>query len=631
MDFFEQQEKARRDTRLLIIYFSLSVVLVVAMTYFVVAPAVVALHDPWVRRVGLVPILIGTYVRDFLLVFIRPQIVFREIWNPLLFARVAAVTTFVIALGSLVKMRQLAAGGAAVAEILEARPLAPESNEQERKMLDVVQEMAIASGANEPQVFVLDDERGINAFAAGYAAEDMVIVVTRGCLGLLNRDEMQAVVAHEFSHIVNGDTILKLRLTGWVHGILLMDTIGRKLMDRGDAEWNDVSPARVPLIALGAVFRVFGAPGLPFCRLIKSAICRKREWLADAAAIQFTRNSTGLIGALKKIGGLPKHGRLDNPHSETISHLFFASYTYDSWFPFLAAHPPLSKRILAVDSSFDGVFPPCKMLPISRGERERMFDDAVGAILSVERLGAGDVDVYSSKVASLIQGLGEHPGTEANALRSAIETTEGAAALSYSLLGSPSLAPELANYLSSLDDLKKLALLDLALPALRSQKIDAYNAWVKNINERIGAGADKTLFDYTVALILAEVTPANWTVRQTEVLYHDFASVTQDCAVLLSAIAHEAGGEAQEAFERGWKELVNSPVVETLLDAAACDLPAVDSALRHLAHAAAGIKQTVVWCCANAARDKGEMQPNQVLLLRATAETLHCKLPVFAR
>jgi Zn-dependent protease with chaperone function len=364
VDFFEQQEKARRDTRLLLAYFCLSVLLVVAMTYFIVAPGILALHSRWIRRAGYIPTIIGRYFNCLFLLFIRPKAMFASIWDPLLFAQIAVVTTAVIALGSLWKMRQLAAGGSAVAGILEARPLAPETNDEERKMRDVIEEMAIASGANVPQVYVLDDERGINAFAAGFAAEDMIIVVTRGCLGLLNRDEMQAVIAHEFSHIVNGDTVLKLRLTGWVNGILLLDTIGRRLMDVGDADVTSVSAIQAPGMLLGAVFRFFGAPGLPFCRLIKSAICREREWLADAAAIQFTRNPAGLTGALKKIGGLPKHGRLDNPNSETISHLFFASYTYDSWFPFLAAHPPLNKRILAVEPAFDGVFSPVKMLPI---------------------------------------------------------------------------------------------------------------------------------------------------------------------------------------------------------------------------------------------------------------------------
>jgi Zn-dependent protease with chaperone function len=640
VDFFEKQEKARRDTRLLMFYFFVAVILVVVMTYFIVAPGIVGSRSRWVHRVGYFQTIIGNYFNSFFLLLTRPRELFQQLWDPLLFAQVAAVTTALIAAGSLWKMRQLASGGSAVAEILEARPLAPESNEQERIMRDVVEEMAVASGANAPQVFVLDDERGINAFAAGFAAEDMIIVVTRGALGLLNRDEMQAVVAHEFSHIVNGDTILKLRLTGWVHGILMLDTIGRRLMEQGNEARDEEAVTQVPLYLLGGIFRFFGAPGLPFCRLIKCAICREREWLADAAAVQFTRNPPGLTGALEKIGGLPKHGRLDNPHCETISHLFFASYTRDSWMPFLAAHPPLDKRILALDPTFDGKFAPVKMLPISRGEQERVLDQAIGAVLTAEKFGADDVDINAARLAAVLKSADNAPLNESNLLRAAAQTAEGATALSYTLLGcraNPDLANQLsagfshkvASYLNSLDDLKKLALVDMSLPALGRLKTDAYNVWAQNLNTIIGAEKDRTLFEYTAALIFSHVTPQNTTVREN-VLYRDIDSVADHFAVLLSAIARETDNP-EEAFDRGRNELENPGASVTLLDAASCDLRAVHASLERISYATPALKQNILWACAKAAHGHAEMQPNQVLLLRAMSETLRCKLPVFAR
>jgi hypothetical protein len=516
----------------------------------------------------------------------------------------------------------------------------------------VVEEMAVASGAGAPPVYVLDDERGINAFAAGFKAEDMVIIVTRGCLRLLDRDEMQAVMAHEFSHIVNGDTILKLRLTGWVHGILVLDTIGRSWTNRGDWEADAWNIWQLPLIVLGGILKVLGCPGRPFCRWIKSAICREREWLADAAAVQFTRNPAGLAGALKKIGGLPKEGRLDSPEAETISHLFFVSYRFESWLSFLESHPPLVKRILGVDPAFDGQFPKVAMLPISAKERERHFDQVVGALVTGPPFHTGNPEVDSEKVVECIQSLKESPSQLATNLHAIIRLPQGAVALTYALLLSSGerrsesqykdlqekdpagygQALQLESAVAAMDDRRKLALLDEALPALRRLKVDDYSAWMENVQALLEGGVVGNLFEFTLLTILSRLVPANTVAAEEPVgSPPDAEAVGNDCAVLLSAIARKADHDTEGAFARGVAEMEDPTVSMALLEEGDCDLAAVCGALERLSRATLTVKQNIVWACAKAAAAGGALQDNQVLLLRAMAETLRCQLPVWAR
>src|SRR6266480_2477874 len=266
-------------------------------------------------------------------------------------AEVFLITAFgtlgIIGAGSFFKTLSLARGGRAVAELLDGRLVNPNSTDaHERKLLNVVEEMSIASGVPVPQVYVMDGEAGINAFAAGHSASDAAISVTRGYMKMPSRDELQGVIGHEFSHILNGDMRVNLRLMGLVFGILCLTVIGRILIR--------TSGRKNPLPLLGLALIIIGWAGVFFGRLIQAAVSRQREVLADASAVQFTRNPSGLAGALKKIGGLTDGSRINSPHAEEASHLFFANGLGNSFF---ATHPPLVERIRALDPSFDGRFP----------------------------------------------------------------------------------------------------------------------------------------------------------------------------------------------------------------------------------------------------------------------------------
>ena len=350
MDFFYQEAHAKRQTRLLGCLFGLAVLAFVVLTYLILA----------------IPIL-------FFCKMSAPAAGFSQwIWDPRLALCVVVGTLLSVTLGCLYKMHLLSGGGMAVAELLGGRKIDSQpADPDEKRLRDVVEEMAVAAGVPVPEIYLLDRERGINAFAAGHTRNDVAVGVTFGCLKLLTRDEQQGVVAHEFSHVLNGDTRLNMKLMALAHGLFWPTIVGRVLVrgttrapEIGESIFDEGTPVVfLPTAPLGVVFLMIGSISSPLVRLLKSLICREREWLADAAAVQFTRNPAGIAGALRKIGGLFKQGRLDTPFAETASHLYFANSSYEPWFDFLSTHPPLAKRILAIDPTFDGQFSHVQSLP----------------------------------------------------------------------------------------------------------------------------------------------------------------------------------------------------------------------------------------------------------------------------
>jgi Zn-dependent protease with chaperone function len=387
VDFFDQQEHARRQTRLLICLFGIAVVVVVLVIYVVLASAIYVFRHPLFNESWWDPmtIIIGGFffVGDLLF---QPFHTLKLIWEPHLAIWAAVGTLLPILAGCLYKLRVLAAGGPAVAELLGGRRVDPESqNADEQRLCHVISEMAIASGMSQPVVYVLDRERGVNSFAAGHTRDDVAIGVTLGCLKLLTRDELQGVIAHEFSHILNGDTRLNMKLMALAHGLFWPTIVGRILLrgtstapEIGDSIFDDDLPeTRKLLVPAACFFLVLGSISSPLVRWIKSMICREREWLADAAAVQFTRNPAGIEGALKKIGGLLKQGRLDTPHAESASHFYFVNCVYDSWFGFQSTHPPLPKRILRIDPQFDGKFEHIRSLPSHDAVYDLRYEESV--------------------------------------------------------------------------------------------------------------------------------------------------------------------------------------------------------------------------------------------------------------
>ena len=356
MDFFERQEQAHRSTKLLVVYFITGVVLLIAVIYLAVVVLFAGIGSRHRHR---------SYQEGY---GKQSEL---ALWNPQLLFGVAVGTLAVIGIGSAFKTMELSRGGSSVATMLGGRLVNSNSTDpDERKLLNVVEEMALASGVPVPPVYVLETENGVNAFAAGHSTSDAVVAVTRGCMKLLSRDELQGVIGHEFSHILNGDMRLNLRLTGIIFGIISLAVIGRILFyTRGGSRNN-----RNALPLLGLVLLFVGWIGVFFGRLIQAAVSRQREFLADASSVQFTRNPGGITGALKKIGGLSYGSKLKNAHAGEAAHMFFGNGMAEPFFGLLATHPPLTERIRAFEPGFNGKFP-----PVSLAEAEITASSGKGA------------------------------------------------------------------------------------------------------------------------------------------------------------------------------------------------------------------------------------------------------------
>jgi Zn-dependent protease with chaperone function len=340
MNFFQHQEAARRASRRLVILFALGVLAVVVainiVVLYVLATAEqhgVVLTNPELRHTGFLP--------DF------------AAWaaaRPGTILVTTLVVLGVIGLASLYKTVVLGGGGGVVARSLGGVRISPDTTDpQQRRLLNVVEEMAIASGVPMPEVYLLEQESGINAFAAGHNPANAAIGVTRGTITTLNRAELQGVIAHEFSHILNGDMRLNLRLMGLLFGLLVIAMIGRTVLRLGSGSRNSKDKGLGPVMVVAFAVLIIGYVGLFFGRLIQAAISRHREQLADASAVQFTRDPTGLRGALVKIGALSSGSRIANPEVEEVAHMLFAPGMRRMF----ATHPALEDRIKAIDPQFD--------------------------------------------------------------------------------------------------------------------------------------------------------------------------------------------------------------------------------------------------------------------------------------
>lgn len=333
MNFFQRQAKARTQTKRLIFLFALAVMAVMAAMMLLF---LVLLGQPENNASGnsLAGLFSARNLADQSMLLI---------WTGL-------GTAGVMGFASLFRMASLRGGGGKVAQELGGQRVDPDTRDPlQRRLVNVVEEIALASGVPVPEIYVLDHEAGINAFAAGYSPSDAAVAVTRGTLETLNRAELQGVIAHEFSHILNGDMRLNIKLMGVLFGILVLAVMGRKLLHNaylfgGRSRKNN--GGAILAIALGLV--VIGYIGLFFGRWIKAGVARQREYLADASAVQFTRDPSGIAGALKKIGA-SQHGALLEAETEEVSHMLFGPGQVSHLF---ATHPPLFERIKAIEPSF---------------------------------------------------------------------------------------------------------------------------------------------------------------------------------------------------------------------------------------------------------------------------------------
>ena len=348
MDFFQQQDKARFHTKTLVCYYVIGLIAMTVALYALVVVAAFVMEDP---EAGY------SYAR---------QLEANWFIDPILFLATLVGVTLIVGGASGVKMLQLSSGGGdAVAKSLGGRRLQQGTSDlREQKLLNIVEEMSLASGVRMPSVYLLDGENQINAFAAGMTPNAAAIGITRGAVEYLNRDELQGVIGHEFSHILNGDMRINLRMIGLLFGFNFLVILGWQLMrvamysgSGRQSSGKGKNQLGMILIAIGLVLVIFGAIGMFFSFLMQAAISRQREYLADASAVQFTRNPMGIANALKKIGCPRVGSSVQSPKAAEASHLFFSNIFRFSFGSLFATHPPLAERVRRIDPLFDGKFP----------------------------------------------------------------------------------------------------------------------------------------------------------------------------------------------------------------------------------------------------------------------------------
>jgi Zn-dependent protease with chaperone function len=340
MNFFEHQEKARKQSRWIIFAF-IGVALLIIAAIDLIVIMVFALQAPLSSGVSAI-------THTGMGAILDPQL-----WstNAGMLLGSSAATGSVIGLASLGKIASLRSGGGKVARDMGGVMVTPDTRDPlRRRLYNVVEEISLASGTPVPEVYVMENEPGINAFAAGYTPADAAVAVTQGTLEKLSRAELQGVIAHEFSHIFNGDMRINIRMMGVIFGIMVIALVGRKFLHssryRMSSSKNNSGSA---IVLIGLAITAIGYIGLFFARWMKSALSQQREYLADASAVQFTRDPDGIAGALKKIAAY-SHSSYLKADGEEVSHMLFGSGSRSLMF---ATHPPLEKRISRIERSFD--------------------------------------------------------------------------------------------------------------------------------------------------------------------------------------------------------------------------------------------------------------------------------------
>lgn len=647
MNFFQSQDNARRQTRSLILMFIAAVIAIVAAVNLVIAALIINTGDE--AEVAALP--------DF-----------NWLLNNLsLVAGISLSTIAFISLSSLYKIASLSAGGGKVARSLGATLVTAESKEPlRRRLYNVVEEMAIASGIPMPEVYVLEQEPGINAFAAGFTTGDAAVTVTRGMLERLSRDELQGVIGHEFSHILNGDMRLSTRLMGLLFGILVIGLIGRAVLNstrygtlRSDNSRRD-NTAAIYLAGLGLF--LIGYIGVFFGQLIKAAVSRQRELLADASAVQFTRQTQGLAGALKKIAAIQQGSELQTADTEEVSHMLFAAGA--SFGSLLATHPPLLQRIKALEANFDES-------EISR-LAEQMLGQAQNAPEAIEESSATaafapqhvavtpdavtetvglPVEQHIQLASSLRRSIPEdlyraaHSDTDALSLVLALllDANEAVRRAQLELIaqhlgGTTVISAEtLQLEIQKLDTAFRLPLLQIAFPVIKNRPREQLERIAELVQHLIEVDGMVDTFEFALSRVLkthlndaAHPQHRHGNLRLTQ--------LPEAVATLFSIVARQDHTETGAAYQKGMACLGRyeqriSMLIETK-QWPGYELPedwtsAMDAALNQLDELRMPDKQALISALVLTISDDGKVAPNEAELLRAICATLHCPLPPF--
>ncbi|MFV0414845.1 MAG: M48 family metallopeptidase [Chthoniobacterales bacterium] len=638
-DFFQRQSSAHRKTKQLVLFFGLAVICIILILHV------------------LVTTVLGVPLTDLSTL-----------------AGTTAVTLTVVLGGALFKTASLSKGGAAVAGMMGGERVDLQTSDPAlRRLLNVVEEMAVASGVPVPEIYVMEQEPGINAFAAGHTVSDAAIGVTRGCVETLSRDELQGVIAHEFSHILNGDMRLNIRLIGVLFGILCLAVIGRVLLQSSFyarvGSRNSRDNSQMLFLATGLSLLVIGSIGVFFAKLIQAAVSRQREFLADASAVQFTRNPLGIAGALYKIGNATS--RLTSPHTAETSHMLFGNGLGASFSQMFATHPPIPVRLDAIlpgfspemlpaasESSFpktDNVTEKKSRLPVGMGRGRMGFPipqmagntpsaaHPIEADYWVDQAGV----LESEHVEAAMQLLDSLPEN----FREACRDPRKAQGLIFSFLlsddasirskqlaslpGGEKFRAEVLSYSGyevKLSAEQEISIVELSVQGLRNLSPPVYRQFKELMTALIAADGQVNLFEFMVQKMVETHLDRHFSKLPPErIIYHKLMPLMPSVSTLLYALSFVGSSDSVErlaSYQSGIESLGEEAGSFASDMGEAPGVREVGRALDVIVQASLELKKSILTACGNVVIHDGKVAPAQAQLIRAIADALGCPVPI---
>ena len=635
MNFFSQQDKARKLSGYLYLLFGTAVVCIIISIFCLASLAL-------------------GYEKDLA----------KLAWTSELAIFSTVATLIVVSLASFVRIGWLSQGGKVIAESMGGQRINQNTQDpMSRQILNVVEEMAIASGTPVPPVYLMDEE-GINAFAAGYSPRDAVIGVTRGCATKLNRDQLQGVMAHEFSHILNGDMRINIRLTGIIFGIIFLASIGRLLVNMaflsGGRRRNGKNEGGGIIIVLGIGLLLIGGIGGFFGSMIRASISRQREFLADASAVQFTRNPDGIAGALKRIGGFSKGSKIKSAGAQEFSHMFFSS-GISSLF---ATHPPLPIRIKRIEPNWKSNYPETDKIsespstgsnfsgvsgftsssntePVNRNanrvEEVNVNQSAASFLKSEGNINKEKLEKVRTLISSIPKILIEESKDSFGAVcilfallldrqNSAARNRQKEIIQSQTEHGTLKQTEKIEPLLSNLSCEQKLTLVEELRPAIAELSTNQFSDLQELILHLIKADESIDLFEWCLHKVIEFDFGKQHYPRQL----HGRVSIgnrLQECAIILGALAHygQDGADPKPSYESGFKSLDRNVSI-SLPELNQCGLSSIDQALEKLNKMSATAKRSLIDACARTIDHDGKSTDIEIQILRGIACALSCPL-----
>jgi Zn-dependent protease with chaperone function len=637
MDFFAQQARVRGSSRRLVALFVLAVIAIVLAIDAVVWIAMGHRSVDGQPAASNLPLMVAS----------------------------SAVVLAGIGLSSLFRIMSLSGGGKTVAESVGAVAVPPDTRDPRlRQLRNVIEEVAIAAGVPVPDIYLMAEEPGINAFAAGYSASDAAVCVTQGCLDNLSRDELQGVIAHEFSHVLNGDMRLNIRLMGLLFGILVLAIVGRRVIwfGGGRSSRRDGGGGQVWMIGLALI--VVGYIGYFFARLIQAAVARSRESLADASAVQFTRQTDGIAGALKKIAILSEGSELQVANKQEVAHMLFGEAGKFS--ALFATHPPLLQRIRALEPGFRDEELVRLAASMQRAAATPPVADAASAPKASHRMPGLDIPplptvaggAVLAQAAGVTGGSAHFPRAAALheampvVLTTAVQQPESALtvvlALAMSAQADLQIAQRrivadafgddqlqavqaIADDVAALPPIARLPLAALAFPALKQLSEGRERTLLNALDALVRADGKVDLNEYCLVRLLRMQLQEARQPRSTPIDGLKKLPACRDSVILVCAIVAAGGCSDEASARRAWllamQQAFPGEAIGWAPPPAAWQAP-LENALDDLDGLMPPAKELLIQSLLSAIRADGQVSVEEAELLRVICASLHCPVPV---